>query len=56
VKKKSHTPYQPKTGQKCNCRKGIERDNCPQCEGTGMRIDFRAIYRSFLSERDEWNQ
>ena len=35
--------YQPKTGQKCSCRKGIERDNCPQCEGTGMCIDFPAI-------------
>lgn len=36
-------PYQPKTGAKCSCRRGIERDNCPQCEGTGWRIDFRAI-------------
>lgn len=37
--------YQPKTGERCSCRRGIERDNCPQCEGTGMRIDFRAIRR-----------
>jgi Zn-finger nucleic acid-binding protein len=36
-------PYQPKTGERCACRKGVERDNCPQCEGTGMRIDFAAI-------------
>lgn len=35
--------YQPKTGQPCSCRPGIERDNCPQCEGTGQRIDFAAI-------------
>ncbi len=35
--------YQPKTGEPCNCRKGVQRDNCPECEGTGMRIDFRAI-------------
>lgn len=35
--------YQPKTGQPCHCRPGIVRDNCPDCEGTGMRIDFRAI-------------
>lgn len=35
--------YQPKTGQKCSCRRGIERDNCPSCEGTGMRIDFAKI-------------
>jgi len=34
---------QPKTGQVCGCKRGVERDNCPQCEGTGMRIDFRAI-------------
>jgi hypothetical protein len=35
--------YQPKTGQPCTCRQGIERDNCPQCEGTGTVIDFAAI-------------
>ena len=36
-------PYQPKTGECCHCRRGVERDNCPDCEGTGMRIDFRRI-------------
>lgn len=35
--------YQPKTGEPCSCRRGVERDNCPQCEGTGQRIDFAAI-------------
>jgi hypothetical protein len=35
--------YQPKTGEPCHCKKGIERDNCPDCEGTGWRIDFKAI-------------
>ena len=35
--------YQPKTGQRCTCRPGIWRDNCPACEGTGWQIDFRAI-------------
>lgn len=35
--------YQPKTGQACHCKRGVQRDNCPACEGTGMRIDFRAI-------------
>jgi hypothetical protein len=35
--------YQPKTGEKCHCKKGIQRDNCPDCEGTGWRIDFKAI-------------
>ena len=35
--------YQPKTGIACGCRRGIERDNCPACEGTGKQIDFAAI-------------
>lgn len=40
-----HTPepWQPKTGAACTCRPGIERDNCPRCEGTGQVIDFAAI-------------
>lgn len=33
---------QPKLGP-CSCRRGMERDNCPSCEGTGQRIDFAAI-------------
>ena len=24
----------------CTCKPGMERDNCPKCEGTGKRIDF----------------
>lgn len=35
--------YQPKTGAACYCKRGIERDNCPNCEGTGQVIDFAAI-------------
>jgi hypothetical protein len=35
--------YQPTTGQKCTCRPGMQRDNCPRCEGTGWIIDFSAI-------------
>lgn len=35
--------YQPKTGQPCSCKRGVQRDNCPECEGTGQRIDFAAI-------------
>ena len=31
------------TGQKCSCRKGQERDNCPACEGSGLVIDFQAM-------------
>lgn len=38
-----HNPYRPTTGQACTCKIGDERDNCPQCEGTGLVIDFRAI-------------
>ena len=44
--------YQPKTGAKCSCKRGIHRDNCPNCEGTGMVIDFRAIHaRRELKDR-----
>lgn len=35
--------YQPRTGKRCHCRPGVARDNCPDCEGTGWRIDFPAI-------------
>lgn len=35
--------YQPKTGARCSCKRGAQRDNCPECEGTGWRIDFAAI-------------
>ena len=35
--------YQPKTGQPCGCKRGQQRDNCPECEGTGQRIDFQAL-------------
>ena len=37
--------YTPKTGARCSCKRGIQRDNCPTCEGTGMVIDFAAIHR-----------
>ena len=35
--------YQPKTGEPCSCKPGVQRDNCPTCEGTGIKIDFAAI-------------
>ena len=35
--------YQPKTGEKCSCKPGVCRNNCPNCEGTGWKIDFQAI-------------
>lgn len=40
---KNYQPYQPKTGRACHCKPGIQRDNCPACEGTGQQIDFAAI-------------
>lgn len=40
--------YQPKTGNKCHCKRGIERDNCPACEGTGLQIDFKAIRSRYI--------
>lgn len=47
------TQYQPKTGAKCSCRPGVQRDNCPQCEGTGWVIDFRAIRaKRFFTHKD----
>ena len=36
-------PYRPLTGAKCTCKRGIERDNCASCEGTGKSIDFAKI-------------
>lgn len=36
--------YSPKTGARCTCKRGAMRDNCPNCEGTGWAIDFRAIH------------
>ena len=45
----AHQPYQPKTGAHCHCRRGVERDNCPTCEGTGMVVDFAAIRARRLS-------
>jgi hypothetical protein len=43
--------YQPKTGQPCTCKRGIQRDNCPSCEGTGWRIDFAAIRRAVAASQ-----
>lgn len=37
------TAYQPLTGATCSCSPGIQRDNCPACESTGMVVDFAAI-------------
>ena len=37
------TAYKPKTGAACGCKRGVQRDNCPSCEGTGRVVDFHAI-------------
>lgn len=29
----------------CGCKRRIQRNNCPQCEGTGVPIDFGRIHR-----------
>ncbi len=44
--------YTPYTGEPCGCRPGIERDNCPRCEGSGWRIDFAAIHAARDAARD----
>ena len=44
--------YQPKTGAECFCKRGVQRDNCPTCEGTGWQIDFRAIRARRESDMD----
>ena len=43
TERQGDTMYQPKTGAKCSCKRGVQRDNCPTCEGTGWVIDFAAI-------------
>lgn len=40
---KKHAGWQQKTGAVCGCKVGEQRDNCPACEGTGQKIDFKAI-------------
>lgn len=29
----------------CACKRGIERDNCPNCEGSGIQIDWHAFHK-----------
>lgn len=47
--------YQPKTGVKCTCKRGGQRDNCPTCEGTGWVIDFVAIRKANAAFREKNN-
>lgn len=37
---KPSTPY---TSARCSCRRGVQRANCPTCEGSGKVIDFATI-------------
>lgn len=34
----------PRTGQECSCKRGLERDNCARCEGSGRAIDWAAYH------------
>ena len=43
--------FSPKTGEFCHCKKGTQRDNCQDCEGTGMIIDFAAIRKVTAAHR-----
>jgi hypothetical protein len=33
----------PRSGP-CHCKPGIERDNCPNCEGSGIAVNWRAFH------------
>lgn len=46
--------YQPKTGQLCTCQRGVMRDNCPMCEGTGWVIDFFTLRQRVKEDPPEW--
>ena len=43
--------YQPKTGARCGCRRGVWRDNCPYCEGTGWTINFKSFHTKTMPEQ-----
>lgn len=45
--------FQPKTGQRCNCKPGKQRDNCVNCEGTGWIIDHRDVREKKLQNPPE---
>ena len=45
--------YQPKTGERCDCKQGLMRGNCPECEGTGWRIDFAKIRARPLTKQEK---
>lgn len=46
--------YSPKTGARCSCKRGVQRDNCPQCEGSGWVIDFEAIRAKHTRLEQDW--
>ena len=42
----------PYTGMACGCRKGLERDNCRDCEGSGKQIDWPKFHKMKLDYED----
>ena len=43
----------PMTGTACHCKPGLHRDNCPDCEGTGRRIDWKEYHRRKTDARPD---
>ena len=43
----------PLTGSACGCKRGIERDNCPNCEGTGKAIDWKRYHQERRERQKE---
>lgn len=43
MKEKEQKYNMPKKGA-CGCKRGIHRDNCSNCEGTGIMIDWNTFH------------
>jgi hypothetical protein len=44
MKEKEQGNNMPRKGV-CGCKRGIERDNCSNCEGTGIMIDWNTFHK-----------
>lgn len=53
-KPRKNPAYTPRTGARCSCRPGVQRDNCPRCEGTGWVIDFKKIHERREKNPAQW--